>query len=288
MRWDVDLDTIREVVVARERADLVGLGQTCAVLAGGTFLFSEPQLRLERLIDITGLGWPALLETADGLEIAATCTLAELAGATRGREVGRAVLREDWPGTTLFAQGCRALLASHKIWRSATVGGNICLSLPAGGVLAALTALDAVASIWSPDGTDRRIPLRDFVLGPESNVLAPGEILRSVYVPTRTLRARTAFRKIALAPFGRSGAVVMGRREADDRTAITITGSTTRPVVLDFPASPDPDRVATAVAALDPALWFDDPHGAPDWRRHVTGVLAREVADELRTDGSGT
>ncbi|MET7770676.1 FAD binding domain-containing protein [Nocardia sp. NPDC005366] len=283
----MDLDTIREVVVARDRADLVGLGEACAVLAGGTFLFSEPQARLERLIDITGLGWPALLETPPGLEIAATCTLAEFAGATRGRETGRAVLREDWPGTRLFAQGCRALLASHKIWRTATVGGNICLSLPAGGVLAALTALDADALIWSQDGTDRRVPLREFVVGPERNMLERGEILRSVLVPTRTLRARTAVRKIALAPFGRSGAVVMGRRDPDERTAITVTASTTRPVVLDFPAPPEASEVAAAVAAIDPALWFDDPHGAPDWRRHITGVLAREVADELRTEAGG-
>ncbi|MGY4103854.1 FAD binding domain-containing protein [Nocardia sp. R16R-3T] len=280
----MDLDTIRDVVVARERADLAFVGGACGVLAGGTFLFSEPQDGLDRLVDITGFGWPALTVTDDGLEIAATCTLAEFAGAAPGRELGVAVLRAQWPGTALFAQACRALVASHKIWRTATVGGNVCLSLPAGAVLGALVALDGVALVWSPDGDDRRIPLREFVLGPGHNVLAAGEVLRSITVPARSLHARTAFRKIALAPLGRSGAVVMGRREVDGHCALTITAATTRPVVLDFDWIPGDIEVREAVAAIDPMLWFDDPHGAPDWRRHIADVLAREVAAELSTE----
>ncbi|WP_433659945.1 FAD binding domain-containing protein [Nocardia sp. CA-128927] len=278
----MDLDTIREVVSARERADLGAVGGSCAVLAGGTFLFSEPQNHLDRLVDITALGWPALAVVPDGLEIAATCTLAEFAGSVPGRELGAAVLREEWPGTRLFAQGCRALLASHKIWRTATVGGNVCLSLPAGGVLASLVALDGVALVWGPDGVDRRIPLREFVLGPGANVLLPGEVVRSITVPTSSLLAHTSFRKVALAPLGRSGSVVMGRRDPDGRCVVTISGATGRPVVLDFAAAPSDAEIDAEVAGIDPSLWFDDPHGAPDWRRHVTGVLAREVAAELR------
>ncbi|MEU7765946.1 FAD binding domain-containing protein [Nocardia sp. NPDC049190] len=278
----MDLDTIREVVVARERADLRMLGASTAVLAGGTFLFSEPQDQLERLVDITTMGWPPFEVVADGLEIAATCTLAEFAGAAPGRELGMPVLREGWPGTALFAPSCRALLASHKIWRSATVGGNVCLALPAGAVLGALTALDGVALIWAADGSDRRIPLRDLVLGPGHTVLRPGEVLRSIRVPRSSLLARTSFRKIALAPLGRSGAVVLGRRDPDGRCAVTLTAATVRPIVLDFAAAPDDTEIAGAVGALDPTLWFDDPHGSPEWRRHVAGLLARAVAAELR------
>ncbi|MFI6045955.1 FAD binding domain-containing protein [Nocardia sp. NPDC051321] len=278
----MDLDTIRAVVLARERADLAAVDASCAVLAGGTFLFSEPQNHLERLVDITALGWPAFTVRPDGLEIAATCTLAEFAGAVPGRELGAPVLREQWPGTRLFAKGCRALLASHKIWRTATVGGNICLSLPAGAVLAALTALDGVALVWGPEGADRRIPLREFVLGPGRNVLQPGEVLRSITVPTSSLLAHTSFRKVALAPLGRSGSVVMGRCDPDGRCVVTITAATARPVVLDFAAAPSDAEIDAVVAEIDPLLWFDDPHGTPDWRRHVTGVLAREVAAELR------
>ncbi|MFR9752917.1 FAD binding domain-containing protein [Nocardia sp. 004] len=278
----MDLDTIREIVVARERADLGLLDPSAAVLSGGTFLFSEPQDQLVRLVDITSMGWPALRAVDDGLEIAATCTLAEFSGAMPGHELGVPVLRELWPGTALFAQSCRALLASHKIWRTATVGGNVCLALPAGAVLGALVALDGVALVWAADGSDRVVPMRDFVLGPGRTVLRQGEVLRSVFLPPASLLAHTSFRKIAFAPLGRSGAVVMGRREPDGRSAITITAATTRPVVLDFSAPPSESTVQRALDAIEPGLWFADPHGSPEWRQHVAGLLAREAAGELR------
>ncbi|MFI5540517.1 FAD binding domain-containing protein [Nocardia sp. NPDC051900] len=278
----MDLDTIREVVVAREREDLAVLGASTAVLAGGTFLFSEPQDQLLRLVDITGLGWPAFEIVDGGLDIAATCTLAEFAGAAPGRELGTGVLRDPWPGTALFARSCRALLASHKIWRTATVGGNVCLALPAGAVLGALVALDGTALVWAADGADREIPMREFVLGPGRTALRPGDVLRSIRLPRSSLLARTSFRKIALAPLGRSGAVVMGRREGSGRSAVTITAATSRPVVLDFAAPPSEGEMRDAMHTIDSPLWFDDPHGSPEWRRHVSGVLADEVAAELR------
>jgi hypothetical protein len=52
-----------------------------AWLAGGTWLFSEPQPDLLRLIDLARLGWPAMEIDPDGLRIGATCTLAQLAAA---------------------------------------------------------------------------------------------------------------------------------------------------------------------------------------------------------------
>ncbi|WP_067815665.1 FAD binding domain-containing protein [Nocardia inohanensis] len=267
----MDLDTVREVVVARDRADLGRIGAGTAVLAGGTWLYSEPQAGVERLVDITGLGWTALSIDDAGLEIAATCTLAELAGG---------VYPARWSGVALFEQGCSALVASYKIRRMATVGGNVCLALPAGAVLAALVALGGSAQVWGPGG-DRRIPLSRFVVGAGRHVLTPGEVVRSIRVPEANLRARTAFRKIALSSLGRSGAVVMGRHDSDGSCHLTLSAATTRPVVLSFPELPGMSELSATIAGLDPALWFDDPHGAPDWRRHVTGLLAAEVVAEL-------
>lgn len=242
-----------DVVQARSRADLAALQPGSAVLAGGSWLFSEPQDHIDTLVDITTLGWPALTSTPDGLEIAATCTLAELESVSE-----------------LFAQCCRALLASWKIRSVATVGGNLCLSLPAGAIIAGLVALDAEALVWSAD-SDRRSPVRDFVTGPGTNILRPGDVLRSLTIPAAELEKPTAFRKIALAPLGRSGAVVVGTRAQDGSVRLTVTGSTVRPVVT-----------AGSVDELDESLWFDDPHGSPEWRKHVTGLLAAEIVAELR------
>ncbi|MRH87198.1 oxidoreductase [Nocardia sp. SYP-A9097] len=267
----MDLDTVRELVVARDRADLDGLGEGTAILAGGTWLYSEPQQRVRRLIDITELGWTALTIDNAGLEIAATCTLAELAAGE---------YPAAWNATRLFAQGCGALVASHKIRRTATVGGNICLALPAGAVLAALTALGGFGLVWGPRG-DQWIPLSHFVTGAGETVLLPGEVLRAVRIPESNLSSRTAFRKISLAPLGRSGSVVMGRLDADGGCVITISAATTRPTVLEFSSLPSVGELSAIVLGLDPGVWYDDPHGAPDWRRHVSGVLAAEIAREL-------
>jgi hypothetical protein len=113
----VDIDTVTEFVPARGAAWREG----DAWLGGGTWLFSQPQPALRRLLDLTDFGWRPLTETRRGLEIAATCTLAELARWRPAR---------DWPAASLARQCCHALLGSFKVQNVATVGGNICLSLP--------------------------------------------------------------------------------------------------------------------------------------------------------------
>ena len=92
-------------------------------LAGGTWLFSEPQPQLRRLLDLRDLDWPPLEVDDDGLRIAATCTIADLY-AFPGRP--------DWPASFVIDECCRSFLSSFKIWNTATVGGNICMSLPGG------------------------------------------------------------------------------------------------------------------------------------------------------------
>jgi CO/xanthine dehydrogenase FAD-binding subunit len=133
-------------------------------------------------------------------------------------------------------------------------------------------ALDGVAVIWTPDGGERHVPVVDFVIGPGATVLRPGEVLRAVDVPTLPAGGGSAthfaFRKVALAPLGRSSSVVIGHG-----SRLTITAATTRPVVLDLAELDD------GLAAID--CWYDDPHGPADWRAAITGVLAREVAEEL-------
>src|SRR5277367_140517 len=119
----MDLNTITEIVRPRERANLPDWSAGDAWLAGGTWLFSEPQLSISRLIDIVDLGWPSLEITEQELRIAATCKIAELDAMT---------FPPDWVAAPLVNQCCRAFLASFKIWNAATVGGNICMALPAG------------------------------------------------------------------------------------------------------------------------------------------------------------
>jgi CO/xanthine dehydrogenase FAD-binding subunit len=279
-RRSVDLNTIEVVVTPRRRDEVWPLGPGDAVLAGGTWLFSEPQPHLRRLIDVTGLGWPPITLGDNEIELSATCTLAELSALSTGLVQSR----PDWQAAPLLHQCCTALLASFKIWSTATVGGNICLSFPAGAMISLTSALDGELVVWRADGGDYRLPVTDFVTGSSANVLADGDVLRSVHLPARALRARTAYRKIAPSPLGRSGVVVIGRRDvaADGgRFVLSVTAATVRPFVFEFASVPSHDELLAARDGIPADCWTDDPHGDPDWRRAMTLLLAEQVRVEL-------
>src|ERR1700677_1675663 len=179
----MDLNTIKEVARPQKREQLPVWTAGDAWLAGGTYLFSEPQAHLARLIDLTDLKWPALTVGETPLTIAATCTVAQLDGL---------VGPPDWIASPLINQCCRAFLASFKIWKTATVGGNICMSLPAGPMISLTSALDSNCTIWQPDGGERTVAMLDFVTGNHANVLKSGELLRQIDIPLAALKRRSA------------------------------------------------------------------------------------------------
>ncbi len=268
----MDLIHIERVVAPACRAELPALGEGAAFLAGGTWLFSEPQPGLRTLIDLQALGWPALEPSASGLRIGATCTIAELAAF----EAPGA-----WRAAAALAGCCNALLGSFKIWNTATVGGNVCLALPAAPMLALTVALDGVARIWPADGSERSVPMAGFATGAQRTVLRPGEVLRAIDLPEPALRRRVALRQASLTAYGRSAALLLATLDADGGFALTVTGSTIRPVHASWPSPPSPGRLDHHVAGLPAELWLDDVHGAPDWRRHMTRRLAAELLQEL-------
>lgn len=266
----MDLNTVTSIVRARHRRDLDALGPTVVPLAGGSELFADPRVHLTGLVDLLTLGWPALTVSAAGLEIAATCTLAELS---------RLPAEPGWRAHPLLFQCCTALFGSFKVWNVATVGGNLCTALPAGPMITLAVALDGEVLIWRRDGRDERLPAADFVTGNASTVLETGDVLRSIHLPTRALRGRTAYRKVALSPLGRSGAVLVGRLDADGAFLLTVTAATVRPVLLRYPGIPPAEVLRRALRDVD--AWFTDAHGAADWRRAVSGVLGEEIRAEL-------
>jgi CO/xanthine dehydrogenase FAD-binding subunit len=277
----MDLNTITEIARPRQRAEFPAWRAGDAWLAGGTWLFSEPQLKVSRLIDIADLGWPALELTEHGLRIAATCKIAELDGM---------VFPAQWTAAPLFNQCCRSFLASFKIWNMATVGGNLCMALPAGPMISLTSALDGVCTVWTADGGERRLAVRDFVLAPLHNALAPGELLRAIDLPLASLRQRTAFRQISLSPLGRSGALLIGTLSPDNGAfALTVTASTPRPIRLSFAELPAPAELRERLEAeIPPQRYYDDIHGAPAWRRHVTLQLAEGIRGEFVGNAAST
>lgn len=266
----MDITTVRSFRVARTREDLA-LAPGEVVIAGGTWLMSEPQPGTTGFVDVTGMGWPDLEVDAGGLRIGATCTIARLVAFAREAPA-------DWTAAAMIPDAANALLASFKIWNTATVGGNVCRAFAAGAMVSLCVALDGVAEIWSAAG-DRDLSVAELVTGNGTTALAPGEVLRGIRLPVRALRSRALLRKVALAEHGRSGALVTGRVDADGTSVFTITAATWRPTVLRYAAVPDAAALAAAVADADG--YYTDPLGAADWRRGVSAVLAEEIRREL-------
>ncbi|MEA2829439.1 MAG: hypothetical protein QOF22_187 [Bradyrhizobium sp.] len=270
----MDLNTITEVAHPQTREKLPVWTAGDAWLAGGTWLFSEPQVHLRRLVDLTDFKWPALTIGNIELTIAATCTVAQL---------DALACPPEWLAAPLINQCCRAFLASFKIWKTATVGGNLCLSLPAGPMIALMAALDGVCTVWKAGGGAQRINVTDFVLGDQRNALAPGDLLRQIDIPLAALKRRAAFRQISLTPVGRSAALLIGSLDGRGAMTLTVTGSTTRPVQLSLAAIPRAKELHEAVLHHIPdPLYHNDVHGKPAWRKHMTLRLAEEIRAELQ------
>ncbi|HJZ16279.1 MAG TPA: hypothetical protein VJ251_12585, partial [Stellaceae bacterium] len=109
----MNLNTVTALRQPSSAAEIREWRDGYAWLAGGTWLFSEPQPATDTLVDLDHLGWPALETSPAGLAIGATCRIAELYRFEAPRE---------WIAAPLIRACCDALLASFKIWNAATVG----------------------------------------------------------------------------------------------------------------------------------------------------------------------
>ncbi len=275
----MDLNTITKVMRPAVPGDVAGWPPGHAWLGGGTWLFSEPQPALDTLVDLEAFGWPSLAVVNGALEIAATCRIIELHDFKPAAE---------WTAGPLLRECCRSLLASFKIMNMATVGGNICMSLPAGALIALTVALEAEYTLWPRDGAPRVVPATDFVVGDHRNVLQPGELLRSVSIPAAALVKRFAFRRATLTHLGRSAAVLIGTQTPGSTDLrLTITAATPRPVQLHFPAIPDAAALRGAIRAqVADDAFFDDVNGTPAYKRHLAYLFAEQIRQELGADGA--
>jgi CO/xanthine dehydrogenase FAD-binding subunit len=271
----MNLDTITEIKHPNSADDIREWRQGYAWLGGGTWLFSELQPALDTLIDLDGLKWPALQASADGLEIAATCRIAELHEFSGPAE---------WRALPLIRECCDGFLASFKIWNAATIGGNICMSLPAGPMISLVAALEGRLTLWPRSGKPREVAIVDFVTGNHANILQPGELLRGIHLPAAALKRRFAFRRASLTHLGRSAALLIGTRpdDAAGELLLTITAATPRPIQIRFARAPSAAELRDAIDARLPADgYFGDVHGSAPYKRHLTHYFAEQIRAEL-------
>ncbi|TEX51800.1 MAG: FAD-binding molybdopterin dehydrogenase [Actinomycetales bacterium mxb001] len=245
-----------------------------AWLAGGTFLFSTPLPDMRRLIDLTSLGWPNLVVGPQGLQIAATCRVVDLYDFPPPA---------DWTAGPFLREAVDSFLAGFKIWNNATVGGNICTSLPASPMTTMAAALDATLEIWGPGGSRRTMSVPDFILGNHVNALQPGEVLRAIDIPLESLKRRYSYQRFTLTKHGRSSEFLVGTSDpAKGDFMLTITAATSRPFILRFGTIPTADELHAAIDnGVRDGDYFDDPNGSPAHRKHMTYYLAEVIRADL-------
>jgi CO/xanthine dehydrogenase FAD-binding subunit len=241
-----------------------------AWLAGGTWLFSEPQPALNTLVDLEPLNWSEIEIEQDCVAIGATCTFAQLLNYP---------WQPEWLAAQAFQGAVSALAASFKVTHLATIGGNLCLALAVGVMAPLMVLLDATYEIWSPNGGSRSIAARDFQLGVQKTALHPGEVLRRVLIPKASLHWRTSVQRFGIAATDPALSLVMvARLPETGAIRISLGACVPAPHLLVFEDLPAPQQVAEMGRSLP---WLQDARASATYRQHITEILITRALQEL-------
>ncbi len=162
-------DTLRDAVKTLGR-----YGPRAAVLAGGTDLvglISDGMATPETVVDIKGIPGLGRIEFKEGvLSVGALVTFSDLRDS--------AVIAKKFP----VIREMTGWVASVGIRNRATLVGNLCSAVPCCDGGAVLLGYDTAVHVAGPTGR-RKVPLREWFVGPRKTVLRRGEIVTGVTVP---------------------------------------------------------------------------------------------------------
>lgn len=169
--------------------DLTRLTPNSLVLAGGTDLIlhiRSKQLQPDVLLSLSDV--PQLRDiqiTPQHASIGAMATMYQIETATNGL-----------PDLQALADAAGGV-GSPQIRNKGTIGGNVANASPAADLPSVLWMLDAQVELMAPGGTQRSMPIQQFITGSGKTQLAPGEIIvRFVIDRTVQMGWRSAFQKL--------------------------------------------------------------------------------------------
>ena len=155
------------------------------------------------------------------------------------------------------------------------------MSLPAGPMISLAVALEGFCTIIQRDGGERRAAVEDFVTGNHKNVLRPGDLLRRIDLPSSALRKLTCISpNLADSPGTLSGAVDRHDRPAGQGLHADYFGFYGTTTAIQVCAIPSADDLRATLEHEIP-VFFDDVHGTPEYRKHMTFYFAEEIRREL-------
>lgn len=187
--------------VAEAVSLLNNYGSDAKVLAGGTDLviqlrnrWSEPKL----VIDIKRISElaPAIIERDGVVSISAGTVMADITASQ--------LIQRRFPALAEAA----VVVGSVQIRARATLAGNICNGSPAADTAPPLLVYDATVVVVGPSGV-RRIPIDDFIVGPNQTALERGELALAIELP------------LPAKPFG-AAYTRLTRRRGTDLASITL------------------------------------------------------------------
>ena len=160
-----------------------------------------------------------------------------------------------------------------QIRNRGTVGGNLGTASPAGDALPPLLVADAEVTVASVRG-ERKLPLREFVVGPKRNVLADDELIVGVSVDAGG--GHETFLKVGPRNAMVIAVVSLAVRVVDGELRAAFGSAGPVPTLVRAPldeAASFPEQVASAASPID------DVRGTAAYRRHALQVLAQRALE---------
>src|SRR5918995_7247619 len=192
---------LAEVEYARPSTDedavrLLAAHDGARPLAGGQTLTNVMKARAaapDVLIDLNDLDeLRTISRTADGLELGAMVTLAEL------------IRSSDVAETRPILVEVASQIADVQVRNRGTIGGDICSNDPTDHLPPLVAALGATMTIHSDDG-ERTVTSDEFFVGVYMTAVGPSELLTRITIPAAA-GAKDGFASI---PIGRDGTCIV-------------------------------------------------------------------------------
>ncbi len=168
-----------------EAVSILAKDAEAVVLAGGTDvvpMMKQRELAPESVVNIKNIPKLAYIrEDREELKIGALTTISML--------VESDIIKQKYLALHEAAAG----FGTWEVRNMATIGGNICQSLPSGDTFPPLLAFGAEVKLVGPKG-ERRVPTEKFCTGPGTNVL-DRELLVEVILPKQNGKYGSAYDK---------------------------------------------------------------------------------------------
>lgn len=174
-----DIKDYIEAATVEEAIDCLKKSEDAMIIAGGTDILIKSRERKEGytgkiLVGITRIpGLKDIVRESNGdIVIGAASSFTSVEESP--------IIKEHTP---LLVQAAGAV-GGPQIRNMGTIGGNICNGVTSADSAAPLVALNAILVV-AGDSDERKIPIKDFFLGPGRVDLRPHEILKSIRIPQK-------------------------------------------------------------------------------------------------------